>query len=126
MLILILIEVQHSQKAVFRFEKGLNSQSHSSSGSYHLVKKNPPTTAKYLIPPSLGGIPPSLPLFGKPCIYLPLKSNIIALSHIINNTLLTTQPAMAGWPVLFCFLAKKTKEHRPSHLCSNIFLTLFK
>ena len=39
MLILILIDVQYSQKAVFSFEKGLNGQNHSSSGSHHLVKK---------------------------------------------------------------------------------------
>ena len=41
MLILILIEAQYSQKAVFSFEKGLNSHNHSSSGSYHPVKKLP-------------------------------------------------------------------------------------
>ena len=40
MLILILIDVQYSQKAVFSFEKGLNHQNHSSSGS--LQKKSPP------------------------------------------------------------------------------------
>ena len=41
MLILILIDVQHSQKAVFSFEKGLNRQNHSSSGSLHPVKIPP-------------------------------------------------------------------------------------
>ena len=50
MLILILIDVQYSQKAVFRFEKGSISQNHSSSGSHHSVKKYLP--AKFL---SLGG-----------------------------------------------------------------------
>ena len=40
LLILILIDVQYSQKAVFSFEKGLNSQNHSSSGSNHPVKKS--------------------------------------------------------------------------------------
>ena len=68
MLILILIDVQYSQKAVFSFEKGLNLQNRSSSGSLHLVKKFPP--AKFLIPvPPLGGIYPPHPLllFGKPC-----------------------------------------------------------
>ena len=39
MLILILIDVQYSQKAVFSFEKGWNGQNHSSSGSHHLGKK---------------------------------------------------------------------------------------
>ena len=41
MLILILIDVQHSQKAVCSFEKGLNRQNHSSSGSLHPVKIPP-------------------------------------------------------------------------------------
>ena len=42
MLILILIAVQYSQKAVFSFEKGLNGQNFSSSGSRHPVKRIPP------------------------------------------------------------------------------------
>ena len=53
MLILILIDVHYSQKAVFSFEKGSNGQNHS-SGS-HLVKNyppskisNPPTPYHYL------------------------------------------------------------------------------
>ena len=41
MLILILIDVQYSQNAVFSFEKFSNRQNHSSSGFHHLVK-NPP------------------------------------------------------------------------------------
>ena len=41
MLILILIDVQYSQNAVYSFEKDSNNQNHS-SGSYHLVKKLPP------------------------------------------------------------------------------------
>ena len=40
-LILILIDVQYSQNAGFSFEKFLNLQNHSSSGSRHLVKKSP-------------------------------------------------------------------------------------
>ena len=39
--ILILINVQYSENAVFNFEKFLNHQNHSSSGSYQLVKKSP-------------------------------------------------------------------------------------
>ena len=41
--ILILINVQYSQNAVFNFENFLNCQNHFSSGShqYHLVKKSP-------------------------------------------------------------------------------------
>ena len=58
MLIFILIDVQYSQKAVFSFEKGSNRQNHSSSGSFHLVKKFPPV--KFPIPHN------PLPLFGRP------------------------------------------------------------
>ena len=43
MLTLILIDVQHSQKAVFNFEKGSNRQNYSSSGSLQSVKKTPLT-----------------------------------------------------------------------------------
>ena len=43
MLILILVDVQYSQKAAFNFEKGLNWQNHSSSGFLHLVKKLSPS-----------------------------------------------------------------------------------
>ena len=55
MLILILIDVQHSWKAVFSIEKGSNHQNHSSSGSLHLVTLPP---VKFLIPPT-GEIPPT-------------------------------------------------------------------
>ena len=41
MVILILIDVERVQKAVFSFEKGLNCQNHSSLGSLYLVKKSP-------------------------------------------------------------------------------------
>ena len=37
MLILVLIDVQYSQKAIFSFEKGSIGQNHSSSGSHHPV-----------------------------------------------------------------------------------------
>ena len=37
MLILILIHVQYSQKAVFSFEKGLNNQNHSLSSSHDFM-----------------------------------------------------------------------------------------
>ena len=65
MLILILIHVQYSQKAVFSFEKGLNNQNHSLSSSHHLVKKNHPL-AKFLIPLPTKGGEGGLLLFGKP------------------------------------------------------------
>ena len=42
MLILILIDVQYSQNAVFSFEKFSNRQNYSSSCSHHLIKKIPP------------------------------------------------------------------------------------
>ena len=60
MLILILIDVQYSQKAAFSFEKDLNGQSHSSSGFHHPVKKFLP--AKFPIPPTGGNSPLSFPL----------------------------------------------------------------
>ena len=41
MIILILIDVQYSQKAVFCFDKGLNGQNHYSTGSHQPVKKSP-------------------------------------------------------------------------------------
>ena len=40
-LVLILINVQHSQKAAFSFEKGSNHQNHSSLGSLHPIKNLP-------------------------------------------------------------------------------------
>ena len=57
MLILILIDVQYSQKAVYRFEKGSDRQNNS-SGSLHAVK-NSPLLSKIYDPPH------PLPLFGK-------------------------------------------------------------
>ena len=48
MLILILIDVQYSQKAVYRFEKGSNRQN-KSSGSLHAVKI-PLSSVKFTIP----------------------------------------------------------------------------
>ena len=39
MLILILIDVQYSQKAVFSFQTDSHRQNHSSSGFLHPVKK---------------------------------------------------------------------------------------
>ena len=52
MLILILIDVQSSQKAVFSFEKGSDRQNHSSSGFHHPVKIPP---AKFQSPTMGGG-----------------------------------------------------------------------
>ena len=50
MLILVLIDVQYSQKAVFSFEKGSNCQNHFSAGAFHPVKKISPSV-KFPIPP---------------------------------------------------------------------------
>ena len=41
MLILILIDIQYSQNAVFSFKKFSNHQNHSSLGSHYLIKKSP-------------------------------------------------------------------------------------
>ena len=66
MLIVILIDVQYSQKAAFSFENGSNSQIHSSSGSLHPVKKFP--LVKFPSPVGAGSDFPThhLKLFGKP------------------------------------------------------------
>ena len=67
MSILILIDVQYSQNAVFSLEKCLTFQNHSSSGSIHLLKKSPSKISDPPPPPPSGGIQPSsLLLFGKP------------------------------------------------------------
>ena len=41
MLILILLNVQYLQNAVYSFEKGSNRQNHSLSDSHHLIEKSP-------------------------------------------------------------------------------------
>ena len=46
MLILILLDVQYLQNAVFSFEKGSNRQNHP-SGSHQLVKKSPPQNFRF-------------------------------------------------------------------------------
>ena len=69
MLILILIDVQYSQTAVFSFEKGLNGQNYS-SGSHYPVKKIPPP-AKFPIPFPLGGPPPPLTAIWKTLLSMP-------------------------------------------------------
>ena len=64
MLILILIDVQYSHKAIFRFEKGSNHQNHSSSIPLHPVKKKS-FSVKFPIPWGEFAHHPLL-LFGKP------------------------------------------------------------
>ena len=70
MLIVILIDVQYSQKAVFSFEKGLNGQNPSFSG-FPPPSKNPP---EKFDSPLLSGIPPPLTAISKT-----LDVNYIAL-----------------------------------------------
>ena len=53
LILIVLINVQYSQKAVFSFEKGLNFQNYSSSVSLHPVKKKI-APVKFLIPTPLG------------------------------------------------------------------------
>ena len=79
MLIVILSDVQYSQKAVFRFEKGLNGQNQSSSGPHHLVKKSPP--------PSSSKISDSSPLGGfssTPYRYLEKPESDATSTPIVN------------------------------------------
>ena len=68
MLILILIDVHYSQKAVSSFEKGSNCQNYSSSSSLYPVKKSHHSK----IPNSLH---PLLQV-GKPCTYTYITYNI--------------------------------------------------
>ena len=53
MLILTLIGVQYSEKAVSSFEKSSNRRNHSSLGSLHPAKRIPPVI--FLIPLTLYG-----------------------------------------------------------------------
>ena len=87
MLILVLIDVQYSQKAIFSFEKGSIGQNHS-SGSHHPVKKKKKKTSKMF-----DSLPHSLPLFGKPCFDIVLIATSIDLwvsrmlfANLINQT----------------------------------------
>ena len=78
MLILILIDVHHSQKAVFGLEKGSNCQNHSSSGSLHLVTPHPHG--------KISDSPHPLALFGKPCfISVPKQKDLLAYTAQLPN-----------------------------------------
>ena len=51
MIVLVLIDIQYLQNVAFNFEKSSNSQNHSSD-SHQLIKKFPPSLAKfYIMPP---------------------------------------------------------------------------
>ena len=81
MLILILIDVQYLQKVDYSFQKGLNGQTHSSSGSHHQVKK----TGKISDSPShWGRNSPSLTLFGKPWSSWGSNCTLVFLSQIFR------------------------------------------
>ena len=86
MLIVILSDVQYSQKAVFRFEKGLNGQNQSSSGPHPLVKKSPPHPPTPP-PPSSSKISDSSPLGGfssTPYRYLEKPESDATSTPIVN------------------------------------------
>ena len=61
MLILILIDIQYSQKAVSSFEKGLNHQNHSSSGSIYPEKNSLPSKISDSLHSTGESLPPSTP-----------------------------------------------------------------
>ena len=73
MLILMLIDVHNSQKAVFSFEKGPDHEHPSSSGSHHLVKKSNPAIFRFLTPP-----PPPLNAVWKTLV------KEVGMSHTFN------------------------------------------
>ena len=83
MLILVLIDVQYSQKAVFSFEKGSNHQNQSSSGSLYLVN-TPPPPVKFPIPPPTEGGGIHLPT---PYDYLQNPGGICCQSIMKSKTL---------------------------------------
>ena len=68
MLILILIDVQYSQKAGFSFEKSLNRQNHISSGFLSLVKTFPIKVSDTLLHP------PPIPPRPIPTLYCCLEN----------------------------------------------------
>ena len=83
MLILILIDVHHSQKAVFGLEKGSNCQNHSSSGSLHLVTPHPTLPHPRS---KISDSPHPLALFGKPCfISVPKQKDLLAYTAQLPN-----------------------------------------
>ena len=86
-LILILIDVQYSQNAVFSFEKGLNCQNHPSSGSHHSLRKFPWQNFRS---PKLGvNLRPShpFPLFGKAWVILFVINCCCTCSlHFVNRS----------------------------------------
>ena len=74
MLILILIDIQYSQNAVFSFEKGLNRQNHSSSRFHQPVKKFLPSNISDS--PATGGIyPHPYRYLENPTVYRNQKKN---------------------------------------------------
>ena len=65
-LILILIDIQYTQNAVFSFEKSSNYQNDSCLGSHHAVEKSPPPSKMSDSNPTPHPHPHPLLLFEKP------------------------------------------------------------
>ena len=97
MLTLILINVQYSQTAVFRFEKGPNCQNHSSPVSHHPAKP-PPSSVHYFLTKSPGNSL-SFRWKGTVTLYWNLGSE-----HLLTSTLLTKLLASLLYYVLYCSL----------------------
>ena len=108
MLILILIDVHHSQKAVFSFEKGSNHQYDSSSGScdpvkflicpthYCYLKNSPPPPKKksksVRLPPFMTKILENLTPLLKSTIIQKSKDSVFKeTQNFISNNEITTQ-----------------------------------
>ena len=84
MLVLILIDVQYSQKAGFSFEKSLNRQNHISSGFLSLVKTFPIKVSDTLLHPPH---PHSLLLFRKSYRWCPVSLQDIKFwQYQLKNT----------------------------------------
>ena len=128
MLILILINVHHSRKAVFSFEKGSNHQNHSSSGSLQPVI--PPPHLNFKSPPLGGGggiYPPSPPLTAiwKTLLKLnnidksPILINIRLILVYIDWIFITIKVGFIDWLLRRLICMKKGVGVRPSAWCSD-------
>ena len=125
MLNLIFIDVQHSQKAVFIFEKDLNGQNHSSA-SHYLVKKFPQQNFQsshhweQMKKPPLPLLPPpphtyTLALFGTPCnIFSEIRQQIWTFCLIEKYDHISTTDSSK----IACSRAK----HCNIYHCSFLFL----
>ena len=104
MLILILIDVQYSHKAIFSFEKGSNHQNHSSIPLHPVKKKSFPV--KFPIPWGEFAHHPLL-LFGKPWSPDPflMRSPLeIFFSFRPTHSFYAILPQPPSYPYFFFFL----------------------